>query len=171
MKRATFARVLRKASSRAEVTLWQSLRAQRLNGLQFRRQVPCGLYVADFLCHAARLVIEVDGATHSTDAELRHDRRRDAWFRAQGWRVLRFRNDEVYTNLDGVIETILAHLPRLSDVAQPPSLSLPRSAGEGTAGAREYENGPQHESAPSPAKRGRGGEGGAPLRKSVVDDP
>ena len=165
MKRATFARVLRKASSRAEVALWQSLRAHRLSGLQFRRQVPCGPYIADFLCYGARLVIEVDGATHSTDAELRHDRRRDAWFRAQGWRVLRFRNDEVYTNLDGVIETILAHLP------QAPSPTLPRFAGEGEDPALHEDARPRMPAVPSPAERGREREGAAPLHTSAAEPP
>ncbi|WP_246716665.1 MULTISPECIES: endonuclease domain-containing protein [unclassified Methylocystis] len=65
--------------------LWSALRGHRFQGLQFRRQGPCGPYIADFLCHAAQLVIEVDGATHSTDAELARDSRRDTWFEANGF--------------------------------------------------------------------------------------
>src|ERR1700753_3117296 len=104
------ARWLRKAMTCAEAILWRSLRGHRLAGLHIRRQAPCGPYIADFLCGAERLVIEVDGATHSSDDELRRDSRRDAWFEANGYRVLRVQNVEVYENLEGVIETILANV-------------------------------------------------------------
>ncbi len=63
------ARRLRREMTDAERKLWGALRHHRLAGLQFRRQAPCGPYIADFLCHAAMLVVEVDGATHSMDAE------------------------------------------------------------------------------------------------------
>ncbi len=140
--------------------MWRALRAHRLAGLQFRRQAPCGPYIADFLCHAARLAIEVDGATHSTEAEIAHDRRRDTWFATRGWRVLRFRNDEVYNNFDGVIETILAHLP------ETPSPTLPRSAGEG-ADTQLHEGCRSRTFAvPSPAERGREREGAESLHES-----
>jgi very-short-patch-repair endonuclease len=107
ISKTAFARKLRREMTGAERKLWSALRAHRFHGLQFRRQAPCGPYVADFLCHAARLVIEVDGATHSTDAELRHDSRRDAWFANNGFSVLRVTNAEVYAGLEGVLETIL----------------------------------------------------------------
>jgi len=107
--------------------LRMGLRAHRLDGLQFRRQEPCGPYIADFLCHAARLVVEVDGATHSTDAELARDARRDAWFADQGFAVLRASNDEVSHEFEGVMETIwMRASERLA-----PSPALPRFAGEG----------------------------------------
>ncbi len=99
---------LRRAPTDAERKLWHALRAHRLAGLSFRRQAPCGPFIADFLCAEARLVVEVDGATPSTDEELAFDRRRDAWFAANGYRVLRVTNDDVYRHLDGVCETILA---------------------------------------------------------------
>jgi len=94
----------------AERKLWGKLRARRLAGLAFRRQAPCGSFIADFLCAEARLVVEVDGATHSRDEEIAYDKRREAWLVANGYRVLRVTNDDVYRNLDGVCEAILAWL-------------------------------------------------------------
>ena len=102
------ARHLRRELTEAERKLWYALRAHRLAGLSFRRQTPCGPFIVDFLCADARLVVEVDGATHSTEDEIVYDKRRDAWFAANGYRVLRVTNDDVYRNLDGVCETILA---------------------------------------------------------------
>ncbi|HMN72441.1 MAG TPA: DUF559 domain-containing protein [Rhodoblastus sp.] len=174
-----FARRLLRASSNAEAALWRALRAHRLAGLQFRRQAPCGAFIADFLCHAAPLVIEIDGATHSTDAELGRDRRRDVWFVANGWRVLWFRNDEVYNNFDGAIETILAHLPQAAEVPQAPSPTLPRCAGEGEDSSLHPESWSRTPAVPSLAAtksavadfdqiRGREREGVAPHRKSDV---
>jgi very-short-patch-repair endonuclease len=109
------ARSLRRELTDAERKLWYALRAHRLAGLSFRRQTPCGPFIADFLCAEARLVIEVDGATHSTEDEIVYDRRRDEWFVAKRDRVLRLTNDEIYRNLDGIRETILsATHPRFS---------------------------------------------------------
>jgi very-short-patch-repair endonuclease len=109
------ARELRHDLAEAERKLWYRLRAHRLAGLSFRRQVPCGPFIADFLCAAAKLVVEVDGATHSTDEEIAYDRRRDAWFAANGYRVLRVSNDDVRRNLDGVCETVLAWIEGQGD--------------------------------------------------------
>ncbi len=69
-----------------------------------------GPYVADFICHAARLVIEVDGAQHGFDRHVERDQTRDAWFEAQGYRVLRFWNHDVLTGLDVILDTIFATL-------------------------------------------------------------
>jgi very-short-patch-repair endonuclease len=102
------ARRLRRDLTDAERKLWYRLRAHRLAGLSFRRQAPCGPFIADFLCAAACLVIEVDGATHSTDEELAYDAQRNAWFADNGYRILRVTNDDAHRNLDGVCETILA---------------------------------------------------------------
>jgi very-short-patch-repair endonuclease len=100
------ARALRRDMTSAERKLWAALRAHRFHRLAFRRQVPYGPFIADFLCHAARLVVEVDGATHSTDEERAYDARRDAWFVTNGFDVLRVSNAEVYEEFDGVLETI-----------------------------------------------------------------
>ncbi len=104
------ARRLRRDMTRAESLLWRALRGHRLAGLHVRRQAPFGPYIADFLCVRARLVIEVDGATHSNPDELERDAKRDAWFAANGYRVLRLQNAEIDRNFDGVIETVLANL-------------------------------------------------------------
>jgi very-short-patch-repair endonuclease len=97
------ARRLRREMTVAERRLWQALRAHRLMGAWFRRQVPIGPYIADFVCHARKLVVEVDGGQH-TGSET--DARRDAWMRAEGYRVLRLWNNESLGNLDGVMDRI-----------------------------------------------------------------
>jgi very-short-patch-repair endonuclease len=102
------ARRLRKRMTPQEVKLWVKLREQRANGLHFRRQVPIGRYVVDFACLKHRLVVEVDGGQHSFDNAVAADRSRDLSLKSLGFRVHRFWNAEVDTNLDGVIETILA---------------------------------------------------------------
>ncbi|MBX3525091.1 MAG: DUF559 domain-containing protein [Rhodoblastus sp.] len=104
------ARTLRAAAPSAESLLWSRLRARRLGGFKFVRQEPIGPYFADFCCREAKLVVEVDGATHSTEAELARDAAREAFLISRGYRVLRFRNVEVYEELDGVMETVLAAL-------------------------------------------------------------
>ena len=104
------ARALRRAMTGAERKLWSALRANRFAELHFRRQAPVGPYIADFACVAQRMVIEVDGATHSTDAELARDARRDAWMAENGWRVLRFTNEDIYKRFADVLETIAARL-------------------------------------------------------------
>jgi len=70
-----------------------------------------GPYVVDFICHAAKLVIEVDGAQHGFDAHIGRDQVRDAWLEAQGYRVLRFWNHDVLTNLETILDTIFANIP------------------------------------------------------------
>jgi very-short-patch-repair endonuclease len=104
------ARALRKDMTNAERLLWRALRGHRLAGLHIRRPAPCGPFIADFFCNQARLVIEVDGATHSRDEEARRDARRDAWLVANGYRVLRVQNADIHENFAGVIETILANV-------------------------------------------------------------
>ncbi|MGA8172617.1 MAG: endonuclease domain-containing protein [Methylocystis sp.] len=121
------ARAMRREMTNAERKLWAALRGHRLEGLQFRRQQPCGPWIADFLCHAARLVVEVDGATHSTPEELARDLRRDAWFAESGFAVLRVSNAEVYGEFDGVVETVRI---RAVERIAPPRPS-PAKAGEG----------------------------------------
>ena len=71
-----------------------------LDGFKFSRQVPIGAYIADFVCREQRLIVEVDGATHSTDEELAHDRRRSEFLKSEGYAVIRFQNDES-TERDG----------------------------------------------------------------------
>ena len=96
------ARGLRTNATSAERRLWTGVRREQIEGFRFRRQVVLDGFVADFACYEARLVIEVDGATHSTDAEVARDAARTAALSAQGYSVLRFANDEIFHNIDGV---------------------------------------------------------------------
>lgn len=93
----------------AERKLWLALRDRRLAGFKFRRQVPVGPFIVDFLCYDARLVIEVDGGQH---AEFTRDARRDQWLAANDFRVLRFWNNDVLTNIEGVLTLLLDSLGR-----------------------------------------------------------
>ena len=113
------ARLLRINMTDAERKLWSLVRRKQLQGFRFRRQVPLGRYVADFACMSARLVIELDGGQHADRSE--YDQHRTAWLNGKGFRVLRFWNDEVFTNADGVLETI-----RLALVDPPPQPSPAR---------------------------------------------
>ena len=119
------AKQLRRAMTRAETLLWRHLKAHRLAALGFRRQSPMGSYIADFVAHSCKLVIEVDGESHDFEERIRGDRRRDEWFAARGYRVLRFTNDEVMKNLEGVVVAISLAAAQ----AAPPSLTLPRKGG------------------------------------------
>ncbi len=105
------AKRLRHRMTKAEVILWVNLRALQADGYNFRRQHPLGPYIADFASHSGKLVIEVDGATHGEPHEVEYDRRRDAYLRAKGWRVLRIPNSAVYENLEHAIEVILSQVP------------------------------------------------------------
>ena len=98
------ARAMRGAPTDAELRLWRLLRDRRLSGFKFRRQVPVGPYIVDFLCVGAKLIVEADGSQH---AESPRDNVRDAYLESQGWKVLRFWNNEVLQNREGVLETIL----------------------------------------------------------------
>jgi very-short-patch-repair endonuclease len=104
------ARHLRREQTNAESLLWQALRNRNLARWKFRRQHPIDRFIVDFVCLDARLVVELDGATHSTDREIRRDVERTDILEACGYHVMRFANVEVHNNLDGVTETILAEL-------------------------------------------------------------
>ena len=106
------ARGLRRAQTDAERQLWSRLRNRGLGGFKFVRQEPIGPYFADFVCREEMLVVEVDGATHSTDEETAYDDRRTSYLSAVGYRTVRVTNDEVYRNLEGVLDTILAAIER-----------------------------------------------------------
>jgi len=107
-KQRVRARSLRANSTEAERIIWSALRAHRSNGASFRRQTPIGPYVVDFICHAARLVIEIDGGQHFESKQEQRDARRDAYLASKGFRVLRFNNYDVMINRQGVLETIAA---------------------------------------------------------------
>ena len=101
------ARYLRQHQTNTEAFLWRVLRNRRLADYKFRRQHPIGPFIADFACVELRLVIEVDGGQH---AESNHDEWRTLWLDAQGWRVVRFWNNDVRQNTEGVITVILGEI-------------------------------------------------------------
>jgi very-short-patch-repair endonuclease len=104
------ARRLRHAVNDAEKRLWRHLRRLTLQGSHFRRQVPIGPYVVDFACLAARLIIELDGSQHSKDANRARDQARARWLEKEHYRVVRFWNNEIVGNIDGVMQMIYVEL-------------------------------------------------------------
>ena len=114
------ARRLRRDMTLAERRLWHALRAHRFRGFGFRRQAPIGPYIADFVCHAAKLAIELDGGQQPDAAR---DVARDAWLAGKGYRILRFRDNAVLGNLEGVLGVIgreAASTPPPGPVPPPP---------------------------------------------------
>lgn len=104
--KAQRARELRQNMTPAEAVLWQALRANRLGGIHFRRQQVIAGFIVDFYCHAASLVIEVDGGIHLRQVEA--DRERERILVERGLRVLRFQNEQILNDLAGVLAHILA---------------------------------------------------------------
>ncbi|HYE45041.1 MAG TPA: endonuclease domain-containing protein [Caulobacter sp.] len=98
------AEIMRREPTFAEKVMWDRLRNRKLAGLKFRRQAPIGPYIADFLCKEARLIVEFDGPHHDAD----YDAKRDAWLGGQGYRVLRFPNNDVGNRMAEVLERIRA---------------------------------------------------------------
>ena len=95
--------------------MWNTLRNRQLSGLRFRRQAPIGPYIVDFVCYENRLVIEVDGGQHLELAD--HDAERTAWLESEGFRVIRFWNNQVLKELEAVREAIFVAV----EVSSPPS--------------------------------------------------
>ena len=104
-QKTRFARRLRRNMTAAERLLWWKLKKEA-QGRKFNRQTPIGPFVVDFARIDVKLVIEVDGETHSTPEEIVYDRNRTLYLERSGWRVVRFWNAEIFQNLDGVVETI-----------------------------------------------------------------
>ena len=103
------ARKLRAGQTEAEDKLWSRVRAKRLQGFKFRRQEPfSGHYIADFVCPRGKLIVELDGSQHADD--IAYDLRRTRFFESQGYRVIRFWNNDVFLNLDSVLDAIHAAL-------------------------------------------------------------
>ena len=100
------AKQLRQAMTRAETLLWRYVKANRVDGLGFRRQIPIRNYIADFVCMSAKIVVELDGESHDFQERQNADHTRDAFFVSEGFQVLRFTNEQVMSNLEGVVETI-----------------------------------------------------------------
>jgi len=104
------ARRLRANSTAAEVLLWRELRNLETKGTHFRRQVPIGPYIADFACLASRLIIEVDGSQHGEEPIKSRDDERTRWLESEGYRVIRFWNNDITQNPAGVLDVIYAAL-------------------------------------------------------------
>ena len=101
------AKSMRSTQTEAEHRLWQILRAKRFAGFKFKRQLPIDHYIVDFACLGSRLIIEADGGQHAKNS---HDERRDAYLISQGFRILRFWNNEIFDNEDGALTRILEAL-------------------------------------------------------------
>jgi len=100
------ARQLRSDMTEAEQLLWSKLRRKQLGGLQFYRQKPLGGYVVDFYCHSAKLVIELDGSQHYEPEQQEYDKQRTMLLNAMGLKVIRFPNDQVLRETEGVVAEI-----------------------------------------------------------------
>ena len=105
-----YARTLRRETTAAEKILWHHLRNRQLNNFKFSRQEPIGSYIADFVCRTKKLVIEIDGVTHETAEELAHDVARTEFLVGQGYRVIRFRNEDIFGDLGPVLDEIILNL-------------------------------------------------------------
>ena len=112
------ARILRREMTDAERRLWSRIRDEQL-GAKFRRQHPLGAYIADFACLSPRLVIELDGTQHQ--AQQDYDSKRDAFFHAQGFKVLRFPSNAPFFNLEGVLQVIASQLTAVTSAAPIPA--------------------------------------------------
>lgn len=112
------ARSLRSEMTNAERRMWQFLRGKQLDNFRFRRQHPVGKYIVDFACVEMKLVIELDGGQHQDQVDC--DELRTKYLQSQGWRVLRFWNNDVLGNLDGVLSSVLDSLRSLPPSRPPP---------------------------------------------------
>ena len=117
---------LRQTMTPAETLLWRYIKAHRIDGLSFRRQVPIRNYIADFTCLSAKLIVELDGESHDFVDRQRVDQIRDAFFVLEGFQVLRFTNHQVMSSLEGVVEVIRQAAAQAN---LPPSLTLPHKGG------------------------------------------
>jgi len=115
------AKELRKNSTDAERLLWQRLKAKQLDGLKFRRQEQIGHFIADFVCFEKGLIVEADGGRHSLEKEK--DKERTQWLDSHGFTVLRFWNNEILTNIEGVMEVIRMRCMCSCTLRQPSPLS------------------------------------------------
>ena len=104
------AKQLRKSMTKAELLLWKRLNNNQLGGIRFRRQHPIANYIVDFYCHSYKLVIEVDGDYHTSEDQMKHDKKRDLTLKNLGLSILRFTNQDVHQNIDQVITKIKENL-------------------------------------------------------------
>jgi len=151
--RRTTAKRLRENTTAAEDLLWRRLRRFPIAGTHFRRQVPIGPYVVDFACMAARLIVEVDGSQHGRDDKLKRDEARTRWLEAEGYRVIRFWNNDLTRNMDGVLEAIYAAIHGSSS-AEPQPLKHRRRKRAAVSQAEGHPTPARFARRPSPCRGG-----------------
>jgi len=130
-QRVPKAQRLRRDTTDAERKLWLRLRRLPVGGSHFRRQATIGPYFADFACHARRLAIELDGGQHGEELHVVRDARRDAYMQSHGYRILRFWNNDVMQNIDGVLHVIAEAAP--APLPPTPDPSPPLRGGRGSS--------------------------------------
>ena len=108
--RRAAAKKLRSNTTPHERILWRALKELPIEGTHFRQQAPIGPYVVDFFCPAKKLIIELDGGHHNEDATAERDNERQAWLEQQGYKVIRFWNSEIFSELNAVMERIYVEL-------------------------------------------------------------
>ena len=109
-KNLTFAKQMRSNMTNEEKILWNILRAKRFYGYKFKRQVLIGNYIADFVCYGAKIIVEIDGGGHNTYDKINADNIRTQYLEGLGFKVIRFWNNEIQSNIDGVCELLLKEL-------------------------------------------------------------
>ena len=128
-----FARALRVGSTDAERLVWSKLRNRQVDGWKFRRQVPLGRFIVDFLCADAKLIVELDGGQHGE--ALNYDAARTKWLNENGYQVVRFWNNDVMNNIDGVLQSLTLTLSQgKGDIESKPTSAtfrIPSPLGEG----------------------------------------
>ncbi len=104
------ARNLRKNMTKQERRLWQFLRKKNINNLKFRRQYPIGKYIVDFICNEKKLIIEIDGGQHNEAQNISYDQERTEYLESKGYTIIRFWNNDIDNNIEGVYQEILKYL-------------------------------------------------------------
>ncbi len=104
------ARTLRKNMTKQERILWQFLRKKSINNLKFRRQYPIGKYIVDFICNEKKIIIEIDGGQHNEVKNIAYDKERTKYLESKGYKVIRFWNNDIDNNIEGVYQEILKFL-------------------------------------------------------------
>jgi len=117
-RRTVRSRSLRRSSTRTELVLWRQLRDRQLGGFKFVRQEPVGPYYPDFVCREQHLIVEVDGGQHSDNAA---DRERDAFLTGLGYRIIRIWNNQIFENIEGVLQMLHSELEKAPHPAPLPA--------------------------------------------------
>lgn len=101
-----YAKSMRQNLTKSEAIIWKYIKGCKLHGVKFRRQYIIEPYIADFAALEIKLIIEIDGATHSSDEEIIYDQKRDSYLKSLGWEILRIWNIDIYSNLSGILENL-----------------------------------------------------------------